>query len=132
MSNIMKFFVKRVCIYYLFGLILCLMVKGQRLEMILALTAGVLLSIFRFAVLESLFKHLLHGSKKGHVVIVVFVIYLFNLAIIGITIVYAMQYGLFVFLAALCGILSITFVLMICAVLNALGVTNNHYGQKVK
>ncbi len=128
----MKFFVKRVCIFYLFGLIICLMVKGQRLEMIIALTSGVLLSIIRFAVLDSFFKRLLHGSSKNRAVVVVFVIYLLNLAIIGVTIVFAMQYGFFVFLAALSGMLSITFVLMICAVLNALGITNNHYGQKVK
>lgn len=100
--------------------------------MIAALTIGVLISLLRFAVLESVLGHLLSGANKKKAIAINIVIYLLNLVIIGITVVFAMQFGVHAFLAALGGILSILFVIMVNAITEAFGITQNHYGQKVK
>jgi hypothetical protein len=133
MSEILKFFVKRACILYAIALIICMMISGDRILMILSLTVGVILSLLRFAVLESVFKHLLSSrASKKQAVAVSLVIYLLNLVIIGITVVLAMQFGIYSFLAVLVGTLSIIIITMINAVTEAFGITKNHYGQKVK
>lgn len=100
--------------------------------MIAALTIGVLISLLRFAVLESVLRHLLSIANKKQAVFINLVIYLLNLVIIGITVVLAMQFGIYPFLAALAGILSILIIVMINAVTEAFGITKNNYGQKVK
>lgn len=132
MSNILKFFVKRVAVFYGTTLIVCLAIRDQQLVMVTALTAGVLLSLFRFAVLESVFRHLIGTASKKQAVTVSLVIYLLNLVIIGITAVFAMQFGVYALGAALAGILSVLIIVMINAVTEAFGITKNHYGQKVK
>jgi hypothetical protein len=132
MSNVLKFFVKRVCVFYALALLVCLIVGGQRLVMITSLTLGVFISLLRFAVLESVFRHLLGGASKNRAIFISLVIYLLNLVIIGITVVFAMQFGIYSFLAALAGTLSILIIVMINAVTEAFGITKNHYGQKVK
>ncbi len=132
MSNILKFFVKRVAVFYGTTLIVCLAIRGQQLVMVTALTAGVLLSLFKFAVLESVFGHLIGTASKKQAVTVSLVIYLLNLVIIGITAVFAMQFGVYALGAAMAGILSVLIIVMINAVTEAFGITKNHYGQKVK
>lgn len=128
----MKFFVKRVVVFYTIALIICMVVKGPKLAMTVALTAGVLLSLLRFAVLEVVFKHLLGLAGKKQAVIINLFMYLLNLIIIGVTVVLAMQFGVHTFVAALAGILSVLIIVMINAVTEAFGITKNHYGQKVK
>ncbi len=100
--------------------------------MIFALTAGVLFSLLRFAVLESVLKHLISLGNKKQAIITSLVIYLLNLVIIGITVILAMQFGVFTLIAALIGTLSILIIVMINAVTEAFGITKNQYGQKVK
>ncbi|MDF2987983.1 MAG: hypothetical protein K0R50_3493 [Eubacterium sp.] len=128
----MKFFVKRVSVLYIVALIICSVIKGQRLAMALALTISVLLALLRFAVLESVLKHSISIASKKQAIFISLVIYLLNLVIIGITVVLAMQFGIDVLLAALAGTLSILIIVMINAVTEAFGITKNHYGQKVK
>lgn len=130
MSNILKFFVKRVCIFYAIALIICLIFSEHRLIMIAALTIGVLVALLRFAVLESVLRYLLGGANKKRAVIISIVIYSLNLVIIGITVVFAMQFGIHAFVAALGGILSVLFVVMINAITEAFGITQNHYGTE--
>lgn len=132
MSNILKFFIKRVCILYLVLIIVCLGSKYQRIPMIVALTVGVLFSILRFGLLESVLKYLGASGKKSLAIIINLVIYLLSLVIIGVMVVLAMRIGIYTFVAALIGALSITIIIMINAITEALGITRNQYGQKVK
>ncbi len=132
MSNILKFFVKRVVVFYAIALIICMVVRGPKLVMVVALTAGVLLSLLRFSVLEAVFKHLLGVAGKKRAIINNLVIYLLYIVIIGITVVLAMQFGVHSLMAALAGILSVPIIVMINAITEAFGITKNHYGQKVK
>lgn len=132
MSNILKFFVKRVVVFYAIALIIFMVVRGPKLAMIVALTAGILLSLLRVTVLEALFKHLLGFSGKKHVIVINLGIYFINLVIIGVAVVIAMQFGVHALMAALLGILSVMIIVMINAVTEAFGITKNHYGQKVK
>ncbi len=132
MSDILKFFVKRVCVLYIIALIICSVIGGQTLIRVLALTISVLLALLRFAVLESVLKHIISVASKKQAIFISLVIYLLNLVIIGITVVLAMQFGIDVLLAALAGTLSILIIVMINAVTEAFGITKNHYGQKVK
>ena len=128
----MKFFVKRVVIFYIIALVICLVIRGPKLVMVIALTSGVLLSLLRFAMLEAVFERLLGAAGKKTVIIIYLVIYLLNIVIIGTTVVLAMQFGVHSLMAALAGILSILIIVMINAITEALGITKNHYGQKVK
>lgn len=132
MSELFSFFVKRVSILYVVSLILCFFINVQRVPMSVALTAGVLFSLLRFAVLESVLKHLIAVGNKRQAIITNLVIYLLNLVIIGITVVLAMQFGVYTLIAALAGTLSIQIIVMINAVTEAFGITKNQYGQKVK
>lgn len=132
MSNILKFFVKRVVVFYAIALIICMVVRGPKLVMIVALTAGVLLSLLRFAVLEAAFKNLLGLAGKKQSIIINLGIYLLNLVVIGVTVVISMQFGVNTLVAALVGILSVLIIVMINAVTEAFGITKNQFGQKVK
>jgi len=132
MSDILNFFVKRVCILYIVFFILCLLIKEQRISMLFALTAGILFSVLRFALLEAVLKLLGGGENKTIIIIINLVIYLFNLVIIGVMIVLAMQFGVLTLIATLVGTLSIPIIIMINAITEALGITKNQYGQKVK
>ncbi|HEY5582941.1 MAG TPA: hypothetical protein VIK78_00395 [Ruminiclostridium sp.] len=132
MSDILIFFVKRVCILYIVFFILCLLIKEQRISMLFALTAGILFSVLRFALLEAVLKLLGGGENKTIIIIINLVIYLFNLVIIGVMIVLAMQFGVLTLIATLVGTLSIPIIIMINAITEALGITKNQYGQKVK
>ncbi len=128
----MKFFVKRVVVFYAIALIICMVVRGPKLVMIVALTAGVLLSLLRFAVLEAAFKNLLGLAGKKQSIIINLGIYLLNLVVIGVTVVISMQFGVNTLVAALVGILSVLIIVMINAVTEAFGITKNQFGQKVK
>lgn len=132
MSEFFRFFVNRVGILYVGSLIICFFISESRLSMIFALTAGVLFSLLRFAVLESVLKHLISLGNKKQAIIAGLVIYLLNLVIIGITVTLAMQFGVYTLIAALIGTLSILIIVMINAVTEAFGITKNQYGQKVK
>lgn len=132
MSDILIFFVKRVCILYIVFFILCLLIKEQRISMLFALTAGILFSVLRFALLEAVLKLLGGGENKTIIIIINLVIYLFNLVIIGVMIVLAMQFGVLTLIATLVGTLSIPIIIMINAITEAFGITKNQYGQKVK
>ncbi len=99
--------------------------------MIIALTFGVFFALLRFAVLESVFRHL-SCANKNRAIVTNLVIYLLNIVIIGIMVILSMRYGLYTLIAALAGTLSISVIVMINAVTEALGITKNQYGQKVK
>jgi len=132
MSDILIFFVKRVCILYIVFFILCLLIKEQRISMFFALTASILFSVLRFALLEAVLKLLGGGESKTILIIINLVIYLFNLVIIGVMIVLAMRFGVLTLIATLGGTLSISIIIMINAITEAFGITKNQYGQKVK
>jgi hypothetical protein len=119
MSNILKFFVKRVVILYIVLIVVCFLSKYQRIPMIIALTLGVFFSLLRFYLLDFVLRYL--GASRNK-----------NLAIIGVTIVLAVRIGIYTFIAALVGSLSIIIIVMINAITEALGITRNQYGQKVK
>jgi hypothetical protein len=55
----------------------------------------------------------------------------FGLIIIGITVVFAFNFGVYTFVAALIGSLSIVIVIIINAITEALGITKNQFGEKV-
>lgn len=132
MSNIIKFFVRRVCILYVALIIVCLLSKDQRIPMIVALTLSVFFSILRFALLESIIKFICASGNKNLAIIANLVIYLFSLVIIGVMVVLSMRVGVYTFIATLVGSLSIIIIIMINAITEALGITRNQYGQKVK
>lgn len=132
MSNIFRFFLKRAGIFYTAALIICLAFGDQRLKMSVALTLGVLLSLLRLAIFDAILGVLISKASKNQAIFISIVIYLLNLVIIGITIVFALQFGIGVFIAALAGILSTMIIVMINGITEAFGITKNHYGQKVK
>jgi len=132
MSDILRFFVKRVCILYIVFFIACFLIKEQRISMLFALTAGMLFSVLRFTLLESVLKLLGSGENKTIIIIINLVIYLFNLVIIGVMIVLAMRFGVYTLIATLAGTFSIIIIVKINAFTEALGITKNQYGQKVK
>ncbi|MHB8062365.1 MAG: hypothetical protein ACYDG2_07005 [Ruminiclostridium sp.] len=100
--------------------------------MIVALTLSVFFSILRFGLLEAVLRSLGASGKKGFTIIATLMTYIFSLAIIGVTIVFAMRIGVYTFLAALVGSLSGIIIIMINAITEALGITKNQFGQKVK
>ena len=131
MSNILKFFVKRVCILYFVLIVVCFLIKYQRIPMMVALTLGVFFSLLRFGILEAALKSLGGTGKKYLAIVTNLMIYLFSLLVIGITIVFAAHFGVYTFIAALVGSLSIVIVIMINAITEALGITKNGFGEKV-
>ena len=100
--------------------------------MVILLTLSVFFSILRLALLESVLKFLGAGGNKRLAIIANLMIYLFSLVIIGITLVLAMRIGFYSFIVALVGALSVIIIVMINAITEALGITKNQYGQKVK
>lgn len=131
MSNSIKFFIKRVLIVYMVSLIACFFVKHHRLPMIIILTVSVLFSLLRLAVLEAVLKQLGNGINKTVAVVLNLVLYLFNLGVISVTIVFALRMGVHTFLAALTGTLSVMIVIVLNVVTETLGITKNQFGQKV-
>jgi hypothetical protein len=132
MSDILKFFIKRVGILYILLLLACFLSKYQRIPMMVSLTLSVLFSLLRFGLLEFILRHLGGSGNKRLAVTASIVVYIFSLAVIGITIVFAIRIGVHTFFAALAGSLSVLAVLMVNAITEALGITKNQYGQKVK
>ncbi|WP_242856165.1 hypothetical protein [Ruminiclostridium josui] len=59
------------------------------------------------------------------------VLYLFNLGIITITFVLALNFGVYTLLAALTGTLSVVIVIMVNTITETLGITKNQFGEKV-
>jgi len=132
MSNILKFFVKRVVIFYILLIVVCFLSKYQRIPMVIALTLGVFFSLLRFYLLDFVLRYLGARRNKNLAVIASSMIYVFSLAIIGVTIVLAVRIGIYTFFAALIGSLSIIIIVMINAITEMLGITKNQFGQKVK
>lgn len=132
MSNILKFVVKRVIILYIVLLIICFLSNNQRIPMMVTFTVGVLMAVLRFGLLEMILGFLGTKQSKRLSIIVVLMSYAFSLAIVGITIVLAIRIGVYTFIAALIGSLSIIIIIMINAITEALGITKNQFGQKVK
>ncbi len=95
-------------------------------------TVGVLMAVLRFGLLEMILGFLGTKQSKRLSIIVVLMSYAFSLAIVGITIVLAIRIGVYTFIAALIGSLSIIIIIMINAITEALGITKNQFGQKVK
>ncbi len=131
MSNILKFFIKRVCILYLVIIIVCFLSKYQRIPMIFALTLGTFFSLLRFWLLESMINYLSRSENKTLAIVISLMIYVFGLIVIGITVVFALNFGIYTFIAALMGSLSIVIVTIINAITEALGITKNQFGEKV-
>ncbi len=131
MSNILKFFVKRVFILYAVLIVVCFLIKYQRIPMMISLTLGVIFSLLRFGILEAVLRYLGASGKKSLAIVTNLMIYLCSLLIVGITIVFAAHFGVYTFIAALVGSLSIVIVIMINAITEALGITNNGFGEKV-
>jgi len=132
MSDMLKFFIKRVGILYIFLMLVCFLIKYQTIPMMVSLTLGVLFSLLRFGLLEFILRYLGRSGNKRLAIIATIMVYISSLAIIGITIVFAMRIGVYTFFAALVGSLSVVIILMINAITEALGITRNQYGQKVK
>lgn len=132
MSNILKFFVKRVSILYAVLIVVCFLNKSQRISMMVALTLGVIFSLLRFGLLEAILKYLSVSGKKSLAILVNLMLYLLSLVIIGVMVVVSMRFGIYTFLATLIGSLSTVIVIMINAITEALGITRNQFGQKVK
>lgn len=131
-SSIFKFFVKRVCILYVVLIIVCFLSKHQRIPMIVALTLGVFFSLLRFGLLEAVLKHVGSSGNKNLAIITNLVIYLISLVVLAVMFVSAIRIGVYTFIAALVGSLSIIVIIMINAITEALGISKNQYGQKVK
>lgn len=131
MSYTIKFFIKRVLVLYLVLLTACFFVEQHRLPMIIILTVSVIFSLLRFAVLESVLKHLGEGINKKVAVVLNLVIYLLNLGIITITFVLAVSFGVYTLMAALTGTLSVMIVIVLNTITETLGITKNRFGEKV-
>jgi hypothetical protein len=131
MSNILKFFIKRVCILYFLIFIVCFLSKYQKIPMIVALTLGTIFSLLRFWLLESMIKYLSKSSNKTLTIVIGLIIYVFGLIIVGITVVLALNFGIYTFVVALIGSLSIVLITIINAITEALGITKNQFGEKV-
>ncbi len=99
--------------------------------MLIILTVSVVFSLVRFAVLESVLKHLGEGTNKTVAVVLNLVIYLFNLGIVTITFVLAVRFGVYTLLAALTGTLSVMIVIVLNTITETLGITKNQFGEKV-
>lgn len=131
MSNILKFFIKRVCILYVVLFIACFFNKYQTIPMIIVLTLSVIFSLLRFWLLESIINYLGKNTNKTLAIISSLMLYMFGLIIIGITVVFALNFGVYTFIVALIGSLSIVIVTIINAMTEALGITKNQFGEKV-
>lgn len=132
MSNILKFFVKRVSVLYAVLIVVCFLIKSQRIHMMIFLTLGVIFSLLRFGILEAVLRYLGASGKKSLAILVNLMIYLFSLVIVGVMVVVSMRFGIYTFLATLIGSLSTVIIIMINAITEALGITRNQFGQKVK
>lgn len=117
---------------YVLALLACFLINKHRLPMMFALTASMMFSLLRFSVLESVLKHLGNGLNKKSAIVLNLVLYIFNLGIIGLVIGAALYTGTAVFIAAVFGTLSVLVILMINVLTEALGITKNQFGQRVK
>lgn len=131
MNNILKFFVKRVFVFYLIALFVCFFVKYHRLHMMIALTVSVLFALLRLVVLEAALRQFGVGTNKRVAIVFNLVLYLFNLAIIAITTILALHMGVYTLIAALAGTLSVMIIIVLNVITEALGITKNQFGQKV-
>lgn len=127
----MKFFIKRVFILYFVLTIACFFSKYQRISMVFTLTLSVLFSLLRFWLLESMINYMGKNGKKTLAIIGSLMLYIFGLLIIGITAIFALNFGVYTFIAALVGSLSIVIITIINGITEALGITKNRFGEKV-
>lgn len=132
MSNILKFFIKRVFILYIILLIVCFLIRNQRIPIIIVLTITVLFSIIRFAMLEGILKTIGPKANRNNAVIIIIMLYIFSLVIVGGMVVIAIRIGIYAIFAALIGSLAVEVIIMINSITEALGITRNQFGQKVK
>lgn len=131
MSKMLKFFTKRVFILYVVLIVACFIMNNHRISMMLALTATTLFTLLRFALFEYLLT-MIQSRTKSKTVSLCVALYILNLSVIGITIVIAVKISVSTFFAALAGSLLLVIVLMVNALTEALGITKNQFGQKVK
>lgn len=82
--------------------------------------------------LESVLKHLGNGLNRKSAVVLNLILYILNLGIIGLILGAALYAGTEVFFAALLGTLSVLIVLIVNVITEAMGITKNQFGQKVK
>ncbi|WP_242835596.1 hypothetical protein [Ruminiclostridium josui] len=87
--------------------------------------------MLRLAAFDFVLKNLCNGVKKKVAVALNLVLYLFNLGIITITFVLALNFGVYTLLAALTGTLSVVIVIMVNTITETLGITKNQFGEKV-
>ncbi|PYG89534.1 hypothetical protein LY28_00753 [Ruminiclostridium sufflavum DSM 19573] len=127
----MKFFIKRVCILYFVLICVCFLTKGQKIPMIVALSLGTFFSLLRFGLLETMINYMCRSGNKTLTIVASLMIYVFGLLVIGITTVFALNFGVYTFIAALAGSLSIVIVTVINAVTEALGITKNRFGEVI-
>lgn len=132
MSNILKFFVKRILIVYVVLIIACFLSKNQKIPMIFALSASTFVSFLRLASFGRILKLLTSGEGKNRLIIINLLLYMLYLIAIGVVIAVSLKIGTRTFLAALTGTLLIVIIIMINAITEALGITRNQFGQKVK
>lgn len=131
MSNIFKFFIKRVGIFYLILVITCFFNKSQRISMLFFLTFSVLFSSLRFWLLESIINNVGKSGNKRLKIIISLILYILGLLIIGVLLVYALNFGIYTFVVTLVGSFSIVIITIINAITEALGITKNRFGEKV-
>lgn len=131
MSNMLRFFVKRVFILYVVLIVACFLLNNHRISMVIALTATTLVTLLRFALFEYLLTMMQRRTKNKTFGLCVS-LYILNLAIIGALIVIAVKISIPTFFAALAGTFLLVVILMVNAMTEALGITKNHFGQKVR
>ncbi|WP_242981137.1 hypothetical protein [Ruminiclostridium sufflavum] len=92
---------------------------------------GTFFSLLRFGLLETMINYMCRSGNKTLTIVASLMIYVFGLLVIGITTVFALNFGVYTFIAALAGSLSIVIVTVINAVTEALGITKNRFGEVI-
>lgn len=107
-----------------------LFLDNNRYSMAIAVTAGVALSILRFAAFERILIIAGVSKTKPFVMLVSIVWYLLNLGIILVIFAKSIQISFTTLLAALLGTLSFLIIIVINTVTETLGITQNQFGQR--
>jgi hypothetical protein len=100
--------------------------------MIFALSMSIFFSLLRFALAERILKSLSGGVKKSGVILISLLFYMSNIIIIGLIIVLSLKTGGYTFIASLIGTFWVVIIIIINSLTEALGITRNQFGQKVK
>lgn len=107
-----------------------LFLDNNRYSMAVAVTAGVALSILRFAAFERILKIASVSKTKPFVMLISIIWYLLNLGIILVIFAKSIQISFTTLLAALLGTLSFLIIIVINTVTETLGITQNQFGQR--